>query len=75
MRPEEELYNIQEDPDCIKNLVELPEYAEIKTKLRHQMEAELTAQGDPRTLGNGDVFDKYPYMGKQLDYSKKKNLK
>jgi len=68
MRPEEELYNIQDDPQCITNLAELPEYADVKVKLRQQMEAELTEQGDPRTLGNGDIFDKYPYMGKQLDY-------
>ncbi len=72
MRPEEELYNIQDDTQCITNLAELPEYADIKAKLRQQMEAELTAQGDPRTLGNGDIFDKYPYMGKQLDYKLEK---
>ena len=40
-----------------------------------QMEAELTEQGDPRTLGNGDVFDKYPYKGKQLDYETGKIVK
>lgn len=68
MRPEEELYNIQDDPDCMKNLAELPEYAEVKNKLRTQMEAELTVQGDPRTLGNGDIFDKYEYDGTRLNY-------
>ncbi len=67
-RDEEELYNIQTDPDCLHNLASLPAYAEIKAKLRQQMEAELIEQGDPRTLGNGDVFDKYPYMGKPLKY-------
>lgn len=68
MRPEEELYDIQDDPDCMNNLAELAEYAELKTKLRKQMEAELAAQGDPRTLGNGDIFDKYQYDGKRLNY-------
>ena len=33
------------------------------------METELIAQGDPRTLGNGDVFDNYIYYGKRLDYN------
>lgn len=69
MRSEEEMYNIQDDPDCLHNLASELEYAEIKTQLRQQMESELREQGDPRVLGNGDVFDKYPYYGKQLDYS------
>lgn len=69
MRPEEELYNIQDDPDCINNLATLEEYAEIKAQLRQQMEAKLREQGDPRILGNGDVFDNYPYGGNQLDYN------
>ncbi len=69
MRPEEGLYNIQDDPDCINNLATLEEYAKVKIQLRQQMEAELREQGDPRTLGNGDVFDKYPYGGRQLDYN------
>ena len=67
-RPEHELYNIQEDPHCINNLADLPEYAVQIKKLRTQMETELIAQGDPRTLGNGDIFDNYIYYGKRLDY-------
>jgi hypothetical protein len=29
---------------------------------------ELIEQGDPRTLGNGDLFDHYKYVGRRLDY-------
>ncbi len=68
MRKEEELYNIQDDPDCMNNLALLPEYIDIKAGLRKQMEAELTQQGDPRTLGQGDVFDTYLYDGPGLNY-------
>lgn len=68
MRPEEELYDMQKDPHCINNLAGLPEYAKIKGELRVQMENELTAQGDPRMMGQGDVFDNYRYFGRQLDY-------
>ena len=68
-RPEHELYNIQKDPHCITNLANLPEYAVQIKELRFQMESELRAQGDPHTLGNGDVFDNYIYYGKRLDYS------
>ncbi|SDR70594.1 Arylsulfatase A [Polaribacter sp. KT25b] len=71
-RPEEELYNILTDPHCLKNLALLPEYKDTCKKLRTQMEAELISQGDPRTLGNGDVFDNYPYTGKAYDYINKR---
>lgn len=67
-RPEEELYNIQKDPHCMVNLATLPAYRNTCKELRAQMEKELIAQGDPRMLGKGDVFDKYPYTGKQLNY-------
>ena len=69
-RPEEELYQIRKDPDCMKNLANNPEYAAVKKQLRTQMEAELTQQGDPRTLGNGDVFEHYQYQGRKLKYNK-----
>ncbi|VGO15758.1 Choline-sulfatase [Pontiella desulfatans] len=67
-RPEEELYQIQKDPDCMVNLAGNPEYAALKKQLRDRMEKKLTAQGDPRTLGNGAIFDAYPYGGKPFGY-------
>lgn len=67
-RPEQELYNIQKDPDCVMNLAANPEYKSLIAKLRKQMEDQLTEQGDPRTLGKGDIFDEYPYRGRQLNY-------
>jgi N-sulfoglucosamine sulfohydrolase len=60
-RPEEELYDINKDPDCIVNLADDPEYLEIKSGLSQKMEAELIKQNDPRILGNGDIFDYYPH--------------
>lgn len=59
-RPKEELYDIEEDPDCVRNLAGDPAYTEIMARLWGQMEAELRAQGDPRILGQGDIFDFYP---------------
>ena len=67
-RPPDELYRIREDPDCLQNLAESPFYQDIRLRLYQQMVAELTKQGDPRMSGNGDVFDRYPYMGRQFDY-------
>ena len=62
-RPEEELYNVKEDPDCVNNLADNEDYADQKMAMHDRMVAELTAQSDPRMLGNGDIFDAYVYSG------------
>lgn len=57
-RPQEELFDLSKDPDCVKNL------AAEDTSRAHEMKAKLftllKAQGDPRILGKGDAFDNYP---------------
>ncbi|WP_298238978.1 sulfatase [uncultured Algibacter sp.] len=58
-RVEEELYNIKTDPLCMNNLAANADFKAKKEKLFAQMKAELTAQKDPRILGEGDVFDNY----------------
>ena len=62
-RPAEELYRVDVDPDCMKNLATDPDLASIKKELREAMEAHLREDKDPRILGNGDVFDTYKYVG------------
>ncbi len=62
-RPEEELYNIKNDPYCLVNLSEDDSYSDIKTYLGIIMEYELEKQQDPRVLGNGDIFESYPRFG------------
>lgn len=59
-RPAEELYHITQDPYCMNNVAEHPDYKKIKTRLRAKLEEVLTRQEDPRILGYGDVFDSYP---------------
>ncbi|MDA9858563.1 sulfatase [Rubripirellula sp.] len=66
-RPLEELYNVVEDPDCVKNLAMLPKHESIKAKFHAQMVSELKAQGDPRMNGRGDMFDAYPYSSPATD--------
>ena len=60
-RPEEELYNIKNDPECINNLAENPMFKVIKVKLRDKLFTELKRQNDPRMFGKGFIFDEYPY--------------
>lgn len=63
-RPEEELYNIVKDPECMINLALDPEYSELKASMREHLMKELSETGDPRMHGNGDVFDNYlPFRG------------
>jgi arylsulfatase A-like enzyme len=60
-RPAQELYDLQADPDCLKNLADDPARQALKAELREQMIAELKAQDDPRMFGRGHVFEEFPY--------------
>jgi len=57
----EELYNITEDYDCMYNLADNPEYAELKQEMKSRMENMLKEQEDPRMFGNGDIFNSYGF--------------
>ncbi len=43
------------------NLVEQPEFTPLVEELRQTLFQQLRAQGDPRIVGDGSVFDNYPY--------------
>lgn len=67
--PEEELYLVKKDQECMVNLSDQPEFGVIKAKLVRQMEKKLHEDKDPRILGHGAIFDTYPYSEeKQLNY-------
>lgn len=59
-RPAEELYDVQADPENLHNLAADPKHAAALKKLRAEMEATLTATGDPRMTSDGDVWETYP---------------
>ena len=60
-RPQEELYNLRDDPDCIHNLANIATYQSQREKLKSEMVNQLRAQGDPRMFGNGKIFDEYSF--------------
>jgi len=62
-RPAEELYDLKNDPAQMNNVAGRPEYVKIQKKLAAALMAELKATRDPRVLGEGDIFDQYPYYG------------
>ena len=62
-RPAEELYNLDCDPDCVKNLAGDAAHKPLLESLRKDMETGLRQHGDPRMSCNGGVFEKYPFVG------------
>ncbi len=67
-RSAEELYDVKNDPACLKNLAYAPAFREIKNNLKTQLQSELKEQGDPRMLGNGDIFESYPRYSHMRDF-------
>jgi hypothetical protein len=63
------------DPDCLVNLVDLPEKKQLARHLREELFTRLTQQEDPRMLGQGDTFDRYPHAseGTRNFYERYKN--
>src|SRR5690606_7025191 len=67
-RPEEELYHIGNDPFCMHNIADDDSYTALKEELENELLKKLNEEGDPRALGNGEIFDNYPYNGAVKDY-------
>ncbi len=63
-RPAEELYDVANDPDNVKNLAADPAYAQAKSRLSGQLDQWMKDSSDPRATGDG-VWDTYPYFGGQ----------
>lgn len=59
-RPEWELFDIQNDPACVKNLAEDPAFTALRTDLTAKLEDELRRTGDPRSIGDGEIWETYP---------------
>lgn len=66
--PQEELYNIATDRECLINLAGNPLFLDLKEKLKSKLFRDLRLQNDPRVSGNGDIFDKYPFMNQSSYY-------
>lgn len=59
MRPGEELYDLRNDPDCLRNLAFSADTASTRAALTNALFTELKRQGDPRMFGRSEVFDQY----------------
>lgn len=59
-RPEFELFNIQNDPYCLNNLVGTQSYVDIEREMKTALIDELKRSKDPRIVGpEKEVFDSY----------------
>jgi uncharacterized sulfatase len=59
-RPAEELYDIVQDPGCLKNLAADREHAAVRDELRAALEQTLKATGDPRLGPDPEIWETYP---------------
>ena len=59
-RPADELYHVEDDPECIRNLASNPEYLRVLKKAKSKLHEVLCEQDDPRMHGKGEAFDNYP---------------
>ncbi len=63
-RPGEELYVVKDDPDQVKNVAEMPQFAKVKAELAAKVQAWMVATGDPRAKNpHTDFWDREPYSG------------
>ena len=61
-RPEFELYDLKRDPDQIHNVASDPNYLTALGKLTDRLMEALRETGDPRVTGDGETFDRKPFV-------------
>jgi len=61
-RPAEELYDLAKDPGELHNVADKAEYAEVKRRLRRELDRWMEETGDPRAKGETDLWDRAPYF-------------
>ena len=62
-RPQEELYDLRDDPDYMHNVACDPRYAEVRSKLYGRLTGVLRAHKDPRLVESLCRFEHAPYTG------------
>jgi arylsulfatase A-like enzyme len=60
-RPAEELYDLRNDPDQVKNVSADPTYTKTKADYAARLMQSLVAAKDPRVMGDGKTFDRSPF--------------
>ncbi|OPZ22271.1 MAG: hypothetical protein BWZ10_00444 [candidate division BRC1 bacterium ADurb.BinA364] len=58
-RPSEELFDVLADPGCLRDLARDAAHAETLAALRGRMDAFLRETADPRSTGEGYIWETY----------------
>jgi uncharacterized sulfatase len=70
-RPEYELFDVVNDPACLNNLANDPEFAGIRDQMDAIMVQDLKLTEDPRLVGpNEGLFDTYPRYSPMREFPK-----
>jgi hypothetical protein len=59
-RPAEELFELRDDPEQLRNVAGKAEYKNAKSSMADELERYLRKMGDPRALGKPAPWDRYP---------------
>lgn len=70
-RPAEELYALASDPHQLVNVIDRPEHAEARKRLRGMLEEWMKSTRDPRATSHADPFSAYPYFGTPAAWPKR----
>jgi arylsulfatase A-like enzyme len=65
LRPAVEFYDLQTDPDCVKNLATEAAHQKTISQMRTQLWEELRRGGDWRALGHGADYEAFPTADKK----------
>jgi arylsulfatase A-like enzyme len=73
-RPAEELYDLKQDPDQVKNVAGQASYGKVQSELAARVREWMKATGDPRAANPGtDFWDRAPYSGAKFKGAPPKN--
>jgi arylsulfatase A-like enzyme len=62
-RPEEQLFDLRQDPDQTANVAADPKYAKTRAEMAQRLMDELKRLGDPRLVDGGSYFENPPLSG------------
>ena len=62
-RPQEELYDLNSDPDYMTNVAGLPEYQKVRSELHSELMKVLADENDPRITESPVRFEAPPFSG------------
>lgn len=64
-RPAEELYNLSNDPWCMKNVAGEGAFSGVLATMSSLLDRWMRRTGDPRALSDEDPWDSYPYTNQK----------